>query len=77
MVYARDVINREGPKKTDYRTKEELLDVFDSPSSQLTLIEMIDNYNQNNEGIMALITDYANATYFITCKLNKARKCIQ
>lgn len=69
MVYASDVINKDGPNEYDYRTKEEILEVFDSPSSQKTLKKMIDEYDQKKEGIMALITDYSNATYFITFKL--------
>ena len=70
MVYASDVINKDGPKKYDYRTKEEIVEVFDTPKSQKTLNRMIDNYDQKKEGIMALITNYLNATYFITVKLN-------
>lgn len=77
MVYARDIINREGPKKHNYRTNEEMLEVFDSPSSRAKLTEMIENYNQNKEGIMAIITDYANATYFITFKLSMVRNSIK
>jgi hypothetical protein len=69
VVYARNVIKRDGPKKNDYRTKEDILDVFDTPSARAQLSRMIDNYNQRTEGIMVLITDYSNATYFITVKL--------
>ena len=76
MAYARDVINRDWPKKHNYRTKEEMLDVFDSPSSRERLTEMIENYNKNKEGIMALVTDYGNATYFITFKLSRVRGSI-
>ena len=70
MLYARDVISKDGPKEHNYRTKEEILEVFDNPESHKTLKTMIDNYDQEKEGIMALITDYSNATYFITVKLN-------
>ena len=70
MVYASDVIEKGIPKEYDYRTKEEMLEVFDMPSSQATLSEMIEKYSQKKEGIMALITDYSNATYFITFKLS-------
>ena len=70
MVYASNVVKKDGPNEHDYRTKDEILDVFDNPSSQATLTRMIDGYNQKKEGIMALITDYSNATYFITVKLN-------
>lgn len=70
MVYASDVIGRDGPKEFDYRTKEEILEVFDNPSTQATLTQMINDYDQKKEGIMTLITDYSNATYFIKFKLN-------
>jgi endo-1,4-beta-mannosidase len=70
IVYASDVIEKGIPKEYDYRTKEEMLEVFDMPSSQATLSEMIGKYSQKKEGIMALITDYSNATYFITFKLS-------
>lgn len=68
MVYASDVINRNGPKKHHYRTYEEMLEVFDAPPTQAKLKYMINNYNQKREGILALIIDYSNATYFITVK---------
>jgi hypothetical protein len=69
VVYARNVIEKNWPNKNDYRTKDDILDVFDTPSAIAQLSRMIDNYNQRTEGIMALITDYSNATYFITVKL--------
>jgi len=69
LVYASDVIERGLPNGHDYRTKEEILDVFDAPVSHTQLEEMIDKYDQKNEGIMTLITSYSNATYFITVKL--------
>ena len=47
---------------------EEMLEIFDALASQAKLKNMIINYNQKKEGIMALITDYSNATYFITVK---------
>ena len=69
MVYASDVIERDVLNEHNYRTKEEILDVFDTPSSRAKLSRMIDNYNQKAEGIMALITDYSNLTYFVTIRL--------
>jgi hypothetical protein len=69
LVYAQDVIDEKIPNRFNYRTKEELLDVFDSPISQTSLFEMVDNYNPKNEGIMSLITSYSNATYFVTVNL--------
>jgi hypothetical protein len=70
MVYANDIINRDGPKEYNYRTKEDILEFFDNPSSHQSLKKMIEEYDQKKEGIMVLITDYSNATYFITVKLN-------
>jgi hypothetical protein len=70
MTYANDVVNNGGPTESSYRTKEEMLEVFDSPSSKEILKGMLDNYDYKTEGIMALITDYSNATYFITVRLN-------
>ncbi len=69
LVYARDVIKRGVPNEHDYRTKEEILDVFDAPTSHAQLKEMINNYNQKSEGIMTLITSYSNTTFFVTFKL--------
>jgi len=70
MTYANDVINNGGPTENNYRTKKEMLEVFDSPPSNEKLRRMLDDYDQKTEGIMALITDYSNATYFITVRLN-------
>ena len=69
LVYAENVIERRLPSKHDYRTKEEILEVFDAPFSSMQLAKMIDDYDQKNEGIMTLITAYSNATFFITVKL--------
>ncbi len=69
LVYATNVIEGKLLSKNDYRTKEEILEVFDAPASHAELEEMIDKYDQNNEGIMTLITSYSNATFFVTVKL--------
>jgi len=69
LVYASDVIEGRLLSKYDYRNKEEVLDVFDTPTSHAELEEMIDKYDHKNEGIMTLITSYSNATFFITVKL--------
>jgi len=69
LVHARDVIERGLPNEHDYRTKEEILDVFDAPASVAQLKEMINNYDHKEEGVLALITSYSNATYFVTVKL--------
>ena len=69
LIYAKDVIANRLPSKIDYTTKEELLDIFDSPTSQGKLINMVDNYNPRTEGILILITSHSNATFFVTVNL--------
>ena len=69
LVYAQNVIEKKIPSKMDYRTKEEMLDIFDTPSSQSSLSEIIENYEPKKEGIMTLITSVSNATFFVTFKL--------
>ena len=69
LVYASDVIEKRLPTKHDYRKKEEILDIFDAPTSHNELKKMIDKYDHKNEGIMTLITSHSNATYFVTVKL--------
>jgi len=68
LVYAIDIIEGRFPTEDDYRTKEEILDVFDAPTSSDQLDKMIKNYDPKKEGIMTLITSYSNATFFLTLK---------
>ncbi len=49
LVYARNIIERGLPKKYDYRTKEEILDIFEAPSSRTQLEKMINNYDQERD----------------------------
>ena len=69
LVYAQDILNGKNPGKHHYRTKQELLELFDQPVSNNQLGNLIDNYDPKKEGILVLITSHANATYFVTCKL--------
>ena len=69
LIYASSVIKGWLTSKVDYRTKREILDVFDAPTSYSKLKEMIEKYDYSKEGIMTLITSYSNATFFITVKL--------
>ncbi|MBF0471493.1 MAG: hypothetical protein HQL48_08965 [Gammaproteobacteria bacterium] len=69
LVHASDVIKNNVPGKGNYRTKNEILDVFDTPASHAKLKKLIDNYDYRHEGIMTLITSVSNATYFIIVKL--------
>jgi hypothetical protein len=68
LVYAQNVIDARLPRKLDYRTKKEMLAVFDAPHSQTSLATMIDSYNPRREGILTLITSHSNATFFVTVK---------
>jgi hypothetical protein len=69
LVYANDVIQKGFPGEHNYRKKNEILELFDAPDSKAKLEDLINNYDQNNEGILTLITSYSNATYFVTVKL--------
>ena len=69
LVYAENIIKGKMPTKGNYRTREEMLEIFDKPDSQSRLARMIDNYEPKNEGIMTLITTYSNATFFVTCRI--------
>jgi len=54
---------------TDYRTKKQSLFLFDSKKSKEDLQKLIDNYDPKTEGILILITQPDNATWFMTFKL--------
>ena len=69
LVYANDVIEKGLPNEHNYRTKNEILDLFDAPDSKAKLEVLINNYDQQTEGILTLITSHSNATYFVTVKL--------
>jgi len=53
----------------DYRNKNESLALFDSTKSREDLKKLIDNYDPRTEGILILITQADNASWFITVKL--------
>jgi hypothetical protein len=69
LVYAEDIIEGKIPAKWDYRSREEMLEIFDKPESHDGLAKMIDNYEPNKEGIMTLITSYSNATFFVRYRM--------
>ena len=54
---------------TDYRTKNQSLFLFGNKKSKEELRELIDNYDPKTEGVLILITQPDNATWFITFKL--------
>lgn len=70
LLYASDVIANKLPAKSGYRTAKEILEIFDAPASHAELKGMIAKYAPKKEGILTLITDYANATFFITVKFD-------
>lgn len=72
LVYARDVIANRLPSQGNFRTAKEILEVFDAPASHAELKQMIADYDPKKEGIMTLITDHANATFFVTFKFDAA-----
>ncbi|WAR44510.1 hypothetical protein [Methylomonas rapida] len=70
------VIANRFPDKTDYKTQGELLSMFDDPASVKELKEMLTDYDPKKEGILLLITDYANATFFVTLKVAKCEGAV-
>ncbi len=46
LIYAIDVLNGRIPSQIDYRTKDELIDIFDNSDSRKRLNYMIDNYEK-------------------------------
>jgi hypothetical protein len=69
LVYAEDILEGRILAKGDYRSREEMLEIFDKPESHDRLAEMINNYEPNKEGIMTLITSYSNATFFVRYRM--------
>jgi len=59
---------------TDYNNKNESLALFDTANSREDLKKLIDNYDPRIEGILILITQVENATWFITVKLKAQDK---
>ncbi len=59
---------------TDYRTKNQSLFLFDNKNSKEELRELIDNYDPKTEGVLILITQPDNATWFFTFKLKSKSK---
>jgi len=59
---------------TNYNNRNESLALFDSANSRKDLKKLIDNYDPKTEGILILITQPNNATWFITVKLKSHKK---
>ena len=59
---------------TNYNNRNESLALFDSANSREDLKKLIDNYDPRIEGILILITQSNNASWFITVKLKSHEK---
>ncbi|EIC21661.1 hypothetical protein Thi970DRAFT_01881 [Thiorhodovibrio frisius] len=66
LVYAKSALSKKLPNNHNYRTRQEILELFDAVESKEKLGGMIDLYEPKEEGILVLITDYSYATYFVT-----------
>ncbi len=70
MLYSESVIDLHMPASYDYRTTEELVDLYDDPFSKQSLTDLIEHYDPKTQGILTLITS-SGATWFVTVKLKK------
>jgi hypothetical protein len=74
LVYADSVINGHIPNAHDYRTREDVLEIFDDIDSKASLAALLNKYEPRTEGILVLITSINNETSFVTVKLKSWRK---
>ncbi len=73
LLYTHSIEKGHRPSQADYRTKHEVLELFDDSNSKSRLSELIERYKPNVEGILILITN-TNATWFITVNLKNHGK---
>ena len=73
LLYTYSIEEGHRPSQADYRSKHEVLGLFDDPNSKSRLSELIKRYKPNSEGILVLITN-TNATWFITVNLKNHGK---
>lgn len=71
VLYSESVIDRHMPARHDYRTTEELLDLYDDPFSKQRLAKLVEDYDPKAQGILNLITQSSGATWFVTVKLKR------
>lgn len=69
LVYTDPVINGTLPTEDDYMSKNDVLEIIDGKDSKAGLAALLSNYDPHAEGILVLITNAANATFFTTIKL--------
>ncbi len=70
MLYSESVIDGHMPAQHDYRTSEELLDLYDDPFSKQRLADLVEDYDPKTQGILNLITS-SGATWFVTVNLKR------
>lgn len=70
MLYSDSVIDGHAPAPYDYRTTEELVDLYDDPFSKQRLAKLIEQYDPKTQGILTLIAS-SGATWFVTVKLKR------
>jgi hypothetical protein len=69
LLHTKFILESAIPNKSDYRTKEEIIDLFEDEKSRSEIAKMVDEYESKKSGILVLITGQANATFYITVKL--------
>lgn len=69
LVYADSVLAGHIPGANSYRTRKEILELFDNVDSTVSLNKLIEAYDPKSEGVMVVITSINNASYFVTVKL--------
>jgi hypothetical protein len=70
LLHTRLILEPTVPNKSDYRTKEEIVDLFEDKKSRSEIAIMVDEYESKKSGILVLITSQSNATFYITVKLS-------
>ena len=70
LLLAKTVLESTIPNKFDYRTKDEIMDLFDDDKSKSEISLMVEEYDPKKSGILVLVTEQANATFYITVKLS-------
>lgn len=69
LVYTDPIINGSLPTEDDYLIKNDVLEIIDGKDSKAGLAALLSNYDPHTEGILVLIANAANTTFFITVKL--------
>jgi len=73
LVHAHSAITGRMPTAHDYRSRKDLLKLFDDKESSARLAALVDEYDPRTEGILVLIASVNNETSFITAKLKSCR----